>query len=391
MGVKKIYFAVTFIILILSVAFLGYGVYLNRTSDSHIETMLASRAVSLSGIRVSYRDIRPELYLDYIGLKTRKQADAITQIEGVIEEMYINQGQVVMQGQPLCRIVNPDVPLAISRADTDIAKATAAHIQALSTVERNRRLAAEDAISTSELELSISQLKASEAELEAAKIARRQTEQQKSSQIVTAPLSGSIIVVYQQAGNFIGKGSPVVMIADFTKMHFTALVDDKKVKNLLPIEGEYLLHTDLSNMTEKAFDTPSISSFNEDTVFKVMAVSVAPPMTESVPVRSVTCDIDNHLGVMELGMYTDIVIRKDTPKRTLSIPLSALLDRENPQVCVSDSDSRLALRDIRTGVYDSEYVEIVEGLEEGDIVITSGIEGLEPGMKVDVDIEEDLE
>jgi RND family efflux transporter MFP subunit len=384
---KKYYFIITFLILIVSALFIGWGVYLNKTSDSHIETMLAARAVSLSGVKVSYREICPELYLDYIGLRTRNQADAISQIDGLITKMYVSQGQEVKQGQPLCEVVNDNISLQISRADTDVAKAEVAYLQSVNTVGRNQRLAAEDAISTSELETSISQMKASKAELDAAKIAKKQAEQQKGSQTVPAPLSGAVIVVYQQAGNYVSKGSPIVMIADFTRMYFTALVDDTKLSNILSGKGKFSLYTDLGNMTEKALDSAAKSSFSEDTAFDVEISSIAPPLSENVPIRSLTCEIDNRLGVMELGMYTDIIIRDDTPKRVLTVPLNTLLDRENPKVWVSDSGSRLALREIKTGVYDSEYVEVLEGLGEGDIVITSSTSGLEPGVKVDADVQ----
>ncbi|MDR1515769.1 MAG: efflux RND transporter periplasmic adaptor subunit [Synergistaceae bacterium] len=385
MTLKTFYFAATLIILLLSAAFLGYGIYLNSTSDSHIETMLASRAVKLSGVKVSYRDLYPELYLDYIGLRARMQADAIARIDGMIEELYVSQGQEIKQGQPLCKIVNNDVPLSISRADTDIAKAEASYLQAMSTVERNKRLAAEDAIPASELEMSVSQMTAAKAELDAARITRKQMEDQRKSQVLTAPLSGSVIVVYQQAGNVVAKGAPVVMIADFTKMYFTALVDDKKMRNLTPLDGGFSLCIDMANMTEKAFDSAAKSSFSEETVFDVQISGIAPPLSESVPVRSLTFEIDNRLGVMEIGMYTDIIIRKNSPKRALAVPLNVIPDQDNPSVGVSDAESRLAIRKIKTGVYDSDYVEVLEGLEEGDVVITSGIGGLEAGMKVNVD------
>ena len=388
---KKFYFAVTFVILALSAAFLGYGIYLNTTSDSHIETMLASRAVNLSGIRVSYRDMYPELRLDYhVSLRTRYQADAITQIDGMIEEMYVSQGQDVKQGQPLCKIVNYDVPLNISKADADIARAEATYLQSVSTAERNKRLASEDAISTSELETSISQMKASKAELDATKVARKQIDQQVSFQTVTAPLSGAVLVLYQHTGDFINKGAPVLMIADFSRMYFTALLDDERIKNIAPIEGKFSFRPNFDNAMIKAFDTAARSSYSEDTVFDVEISSVWPPLGENAPTRSMACELDNSLGVFEFGMYTDVIIRKETPKRALAVPKTAVYNMDGPKVYVSDANSRLAARGIITGVYDSEHVEVMEGLEEGDVVITSGIEGLDIGVRIVVNMGDDL-
>ncbi|MCL2009854.1 MAG: efflux RND transporter periplasmic adaptor subunit [Synergistaceae bacterium] len=387
---KKIYFAATFLILVFSAAFIGYGVYLNTTSASYIETMLESRAVSLSGVRVSYRDIYPELRLDYIDLRASMQADVITQIDGEIEELYVTQGQKVEREQPIGRIVNYDVPLSVSRADTDVARAEASYLQAVSTAERNQRLAAEDAVSISELETSISQMKASKAELDAAVIARRQIEQQKGFQVLTAPLPGSVMIVYQQPGNYVGKGVPVAMIADFSKLYFTVLVSDEKIRNIAPFDGNFTVPFDFANMMGKVFDNAAMSSFGHDTAFDVKILSVLPPLDEDALVRSVTCEVDNSLDILEIGMYNDIVVRKGTPKRTPAIPLSVVFDRDGSRVYVSDANSNLAVRGIKTGVHDNEYVEVVEGLDEGDVVILSGVEGLSLGARVDVYVEGDL-
>ena len=42
-----------------------------------------------------------------------------------------------------------------------------------------------------------------------------------------------------------------------------------------------------------------------------------------------------------------------------------------------------------TGVDDGEYIEIISGLKTGDVVVTSGTDGLEDGMKVEAEIEGD--
>ena len=51
------------------------------------------------------------------------------------------------------------------------------------------------------------------------------------------------------------------------------------------------------------------------------------------------------------------------------------------------ADGRLTERVVRTGIHDDEYVEIAEGLQEGDVVALTGLEGLQPGAKVQVVLE----
>jgi hypothetical protein len=43
---------------------------------------------------------------------------------------------------------------------------------------------------------------------------------------------------------------------------------------------------------------------------------------------------------------------------------------------------------VETGVYGGGLIEILKGIEDGDVVITSGIEGLELGAKIDVTLED---
>ena len=388
---KKFYFAVTLVVLSLSVAFIGYGMYLNSVSNSHIETMLASRAVSLSGIRVSYRSLYPELYLAHINMRTKNQADIIAEIDGLIEELHVVQGHEIERGQSLGRIVNRDVQLTIARAGTEIARAEAAYLQAQSTAERNRRLASEDAISKSELEMSVSQMNASRAELDAARIARRQAEQQMRYQTVTSPLSGTVLMLYQNSGNFVAQGTPIVMIADFSKMNFTVMVNDMDMRNIAPIEGEFTLHMeqkrDSTALSAAIANMSGRTSFGENAAYNLEISSISPPLSESTSVRRITGEVDNHLGVIEIGMYADAIIRKGSSKMVLTVPRAIVFKQGGAKVYVRDENSKLAVRGIITGAYDSEYVEVVEGLKEGDIVITSGIDGLNPGMRIEVNVE----
>lgn len=72
----------------------------------------------------------------------------------------------------------------------------------------------------------------------------------------------------------------------------------------------------------------------------------------------------------------------------LAVPMSALSDQNGDVVYVWNADGLLERREVKTGVDDTEYIEILSGLQPGDIVITSGAEGLEDGMKADVEVKE---
>jgi RND family efflux transporter MFP subunit len=385
---KTFFIAAITVVIILSGAFVGYGIYLNRVSGSHIETMMAARAVNVRGIRASSRDIRPEIVLNSVNLQTERAADVIAQIDGSVSEISVVQGQEVKRGQKLCALVNTDIALQISRADIDIAKARAAYAQAKSEADRNKRLAEKDSISKSELETSVARVKAAEAELSVAKIARSQLDQQGRFQTVTSPIDGFVVVIYHQTGSYVTKGAPVAMVADFSKLVTRGQVADEKIKNLSPPDDVFSIRMDTSFLTEKALDMAFKSGFGEEFFINARIRDVSPPMNENAPLRIVTWELDNGLNLLEPGRYTEVTIGRNDLKKTLAVPIGLIGDSKNPSLYVKDSDSRLALTNVETGVYGGGLIEISSGIEEGDVVITSGLEGLEPGVKIDVTLED---
>jgi hypothetical protein len=52
-----------------------------------------------------------------------------------------------------------------------------------------------------------------------------------------------------------------------------------------------------------------------------------------------------------------------------------------------DGDGIIHLRSVVTGADDDKYIEIREGLAEGDIVLVGNFEGLEDGMKAEIVLE----
>lgn len=385
---KKTVFTLWVTVFALATSFIVYGIYLNEISDSHIETMVQARVVSLSGFKVQYRDIYPEIRIDYGGLRTIGQADATAQIEGILEEMYVSAGEEVEHGQALCKIHNEDIATAIARANTDIAKANAAYQHAVGVVKKYEWLLSRESISKGELENAKASMAAAEAELNAVKIIKKQFEHQQSHQLVTAPVSGSVLVIYQRTGNFVSKGSPILMISDLRKkMLLTAMLDDEKVKNLMPLDGEFELYIHASSMATKVFENHVKSSVDENTFFGLRITSVFPSMDQNALKRMVKFEIDNDSGILEFGMYMDVKVRKKEAVRTLVVPLKVLAPGDSPSLYIKDKDNKLAVREIETGVYDDNFIE-VRGLEEGDIVITSNVAGLKVGTSIEVNIEE---
>jgi membrane fusion protein (multidrug efflux system) len=387
--VKAFFILTISLVIAISASFVGYGIYLNRASDSYIDAMMASRAVDLHGVKATLRDFTPGIVVARLMLESERAADVIAQIEGQVSEAFVSQGQEVKRGQKLYTLVNPDIELQISKAKTDIAKAEAAYLLAESETDRKRRLAEKNTISKSELDAAIAQAQAAAAELAAAKIAAEQLERQKKFQSVTADTDGYAAVVYQHTGAYVQKGAPLMLLGDFSRMISKVHLPDGMIRNIAPIGEPYVIKLDQSYITEEALDLAFKSGFEDPFDIRARILNVDPPLAQPAPLRIVTWELDNDRGLLEPGLYPDVPISRRDSRKALTAPMALVEDMDDPKVYVSDSDSRLAVREVKIGAYGDGLIEILDGLDEGDIIITSNVEGLEPGIRVSVRLEED--
>ena len=87
------------------------------------------------------------------------------------------------------------------------------------------------------------------------------------------------------------------------------------------------------------------------------------------------------------GMTVQLSIIAQTVRDALIIPASALLNAsgESAQVMVVDSANVAQTRDVKTGVRTSQEVQIVSGLNAGEMVVSEGAFGLPDKTKVKID------
>jgi HlyD family secretion protein len=101
-----------------------------------------------------------------------------------------------------------------------------------------------------------------------------------------------------------------------------------------------------------------------------------------------TVDVEANLdqplapGELLVGYSADLEVILDTRENVLRIPTSAV--QEGNKVLIYRSESgKLEERAIKTGITNWEYVEVLEGLRQGDRIVTSlEREGVKAGALV---------
>jgi multidrug efflux pump subunit AcrA (membrane-fusion protein) len=93
--------------------------------------------------------------------------------------------------------------------------------------------------------------------------------------------------------------------------------------------------------------------------------------------------LDNPPDIMRLGA-TIIGQVKIQSEPVIQLPGTALTQSEGrPAVWVVDPEKKtVSLRAITVGHYDTSSIIVVDGVSDGDLVVTAGVQALRPGQQV---------
>jgi membrane fusion protein (multidrug efflux system) len=102
--------------------------------------------------------------------------------------------------------------------------------------------------------------------------------------------------------------------------------------------------------------------------------------TDSVTLRA---DLPNPDGVLVDGQFVGVVLEAGTPEMAILIPQSALqVDQQGVFVLIVDAEQKAQIRRIKKGADQGFNVAVDEGLKEGELVITDGVQKVKPGQVV---------
>ncbi len=381
---KKPYMVALVLIVLFAGAMIAYGAWLNQAGENQIMERMEQRTIPLQGAKAQVRDIYPRLALETLNLYSEEMADAVALIDGRVEQIFVSKNSNVQRGQVIFTLVNDDIPLKIQQAESSIARAEAQLANARNNYMRYTRLMERDATSREKFDEAEANFRASEAALKEAQTVKAQLLVQSARQDVTAPIDGEILILYRQQGAYVQAGTPIALVGNFSRLFFSMPVEDSNAQRLAVGDSAELSFTN-NKILRKAYDTDYAAGNRGDAeVFSVHVREIMPALNEPATLRKIVWEVDNRVGLLEQQAYSGAILRSTNPRKFLTVPLAAMIDTHRNAVFVATGQNTIERRLVRTGVDDGEYVEILSGLREGDIVITSAAEGLEDGMKVTV-------
>lgn len=281
-----------------------------------------------------------------------------------ISKIHIRIGDWVESGRELVTLESEEV----GHAKSEYYKAKADYKLAQVNFEREKSLyergvgAKKDYLAReAELIVAEASLNAAEKKLHVLGFTENQVEAiaetHQISPVITlfAPLKGKIITNNAVLGAMVDQATEILVIMDPT---------------LLCVDAE-IYEKDIAKIRTGQKVEISVPAYPED-IFEGKICYVGDVLDEETRTITVRVEVTNKEFKLKPGMFADISVYLNHETETLVVPLEAVLDEKGGHIVFVKEGSRFKLRLVKTGIKESGYLEILEGLKNGEIVVTKG-------------------
>ena len=200
------------------------------------------------------------------------------------------------------------------------------------------------------------------------------TESDLAETVITAPMDGVVVGEPLTPGTMAvqGNANPTVImrIADLSKKQIRAKIDETDIGSVRV--GQKATFT--VDAFPKSTFTATVSKISKTDVTNSWEASTSSSSSSSVSVvyYYVTLDVDDPESLLLPGMTAQVEVTTSDRPGVLALPIAALkTNSKGAYVVLAQPDGSTTEQSVTTGIYSDEYVEILDGLSEGDEVVNS--------------------
>lgn len=283
-------------------------------------------------------------------------------------------GDPVEAGQVLALVQPPlsDLAAKLVEAAAEVAKAKLTADQAEQVYARTKRLHEGQAKTDRDLQEAEFGLRAARSALESARTIQ-QAYQKAGAVLVTqdgkefpalelrAPISGTVVAVQASLGEHVGPEHPVLAILDPERVYVQAQIPESDLSRVSASKGASYEPPDARGRY-----VPLLEGGGRvvHLGLEVDATSRTVPLVYDVP---------NPARLLRIGMALTLYVETAHAEDAIAVPQSALVDEDGRYVAfVQKSGETFEKRDLVLGIRDTDMVQVLQGLSEGDRVVTQG-------------------
>lgn len=283
--------------------------------------------------------------------KANESIEIRPRLSSLAERITFKEGQIVRAGDLLVELENSEIVAGLALAEASLS-------ESLSLYDRNKSLSSSQAISASNLEQLLAQVKVDEARVEAARARLSNTR-------IRAPFSGRVGLRRISPGSYVDASTVI-----------TTLDDISKIKLDFSVPETFL------TVVKEGMTVVAKSVVYPDRIFKGTVASIdtrLDPVSRAIQVRAVIANPD---GAIKPGMFMTVDLQRDRGE-VLVAPEQAIVPEGTAQYVFVVENDVVEKRAVVLGRRIPGFVVISDGLRAGESVVTEGTGKVRDGSTVD--------
>jgi membrane fusion protein (multidrug efflux system) len=272
------------------------------------------------------------------------------EISGRVVQLNIPEGSFVQKGALLVKLFDEDLQAQLKKLQVQLQIAQ-------KTAERQEALLKISGISQQEYDLSILSVNNLKADIDLVKVSIGKT-------VIRAPYGGRIGLKNISLGAYITPTTLVTTISQVVQLKLEFTVPEKYSEEMRKgRQVSFLIVGTNKKFTAAVMATESAIEAN----------------TRTLKVRSIVKGND---PILVPGAFAKVSLQLDKNNESLIIPTQAVIPQARNKRVVVYANGSAKYQIITTGIRDSSFVQVIDGLKAGDTVLTTGLLAIRPESKI---------
>ncbi len=371
---KKIKLYITIVILVIVLPIVFHKV--SAVIGGQMMAKMMSMPTKVETVTIAEQDINESM--DFVGrIQAPKDVKIVSRVSGWLQKKYYQDGDYVRKGQLLFQIEPDEYIIAVKNAEAALRRVQASYDNSLVELNRAKELVKGDYVSRSYYDQAFSKYSSDKASVDVARADLAKKRLDLSYTKIYAPFDGKIGELSITEGNYVN-----------------AQVGE--LATLVTIDPVY------ATFTAKPEDLEKYKKGNDKNIFNNVDVSLK-LADESIYDESGKLDfmdnqIDKDLGTLTMRAtftnkkhqlipndFVRVVVTAKNQTKVTTVPQEAVLESVNGKyVWIIDENNCAKQQDIEvSGAIDKSWI-VKSGLKAGDVIISSNLQSIRQGSKVQV-------
>jgi len=286
-------------------------------------------------------------------VRANESVEIVSEISGKIAAIHFDEGAAVAKGQLLLKIDDSELMAEKQRAVHRVELAKRAEA-------RQQQLLDDGVISSETYDVALGELNVLRAELQLIDAQKLKTE-------IRAPFGGVVGLRWVSPGSYLSSQTRIASLHDLDPVKLDFSVPER-YSALMKIGEEITFTVEGSNRSFPG--TIYAIEPNVDAASRSLRMRARCPNTD---------------GLLLPGTFANVELAIRSVTDALTVPAIAVIPELGGKKVYVYRDGRAEPCTVTTGIRNNTEVQIASGLEAGDLVITSGILQLQPGLEVELD------